>query len=289
MASAKEDDIHKLMQAVFEQGRIAPTPIDTPDGGKLIVYPAGYQVRDIGPVEEPLPRIDQNVALHDLDSFIAYVNRFKHADRGPTAAHEGGPEIFGEPGFVSGTAARIVAKLDYHTPASPAYLKHTASYHPRYSEQWQRWHNVCKEAIGQAELAEFIEEASRDFLEPSAAQLMDIVRYFKASKAVQYDSAVYTNDGSIKINYSEEVMQQNRMKGASPDIMLPEKFKIQIPVYFRDASYAMNVFIRFNVHGGKVFFKLKLDRPDIIEDDAFEHLIEKVKTETEIVPFLGRV
>jgi uncharacterized protein YfdQ (DUF2303 family) len=284
MASTKEDDFHKILQSVFEQGRIAPTPIDTPDGGKIIVYPQGFQVREIDPLDEPLIRIEEHVTLHDLDSFIAYVNKFRLAGDGGAAT-----EIFGEPGFINGSRARIVAKIDYHTPSSPAHLKHSVLYEPRYSEQWMRWHNICKEPVGQAQLAEFFEEASRDIQEPSAANLMDIIRFFKASKAVQYDSAQYTNDGSIKINYSEEVMQQNRMKGHSPDLMLPEKIKIAIPVYFRDASYAMGVFIRFNVHGGKVIFTLKLDRPDIIEDDAFEHLIEKVKSETAIEPFLGKV
>lgn len=246
---------------------------DTPDGGKLVIIPNGYTAEKVMPLDPPLTRIRAGVTMHDRDSFVAYVNRYK----------SDATQLFAEPGFLSqGGKATVAAVMDYHLPTKADYGAHSAVYAPRYSEQWQRWHKACAQPMKQAEFAEFIEEVRADIAEPDAARLMDIVRSFKASKRVEFDSVTYQSNGDVTLVYDEKTEQ----KGQSGP--LPETLKLGIPVYFRGTVYAVPVFVRFKVGGAAVAFHLKMDRTDIIEDAAFGELTQQISEATGIGVYLGR-
>lgn len=243
---------------------------DLPDGGKLVIVPEGYRAERVEPAMPA--RIKQSVTMHDRDSFIAYVNRFKS-----TAT-----QIFAEPGFLAGGQAKIQAVLDYHEPERADHGQHVASYLPRYSEQWGRWQKACAGLFKQAQFAEFVEEVRADIVDPDAARLLDIVRTFKASKRVEFDSVVYQPNGDVKLGYEERTEQ----KGSSGS--LPETMTLGIPIYFRGTGYKVPVFVRYRVESGAVHFGLKIDRADVIEDAAFGELTSAVKEATCIDVYLGR-
>jgi len=260
-----------LKTALAQGARAIPT-VALPDGSIAFLVPEGYETEIIHPVDRPLSKhITANVTVHDADSFAAYVKEF------------GGDNtrIFAAPGFLApGSKPTVHAMLDYHAKGVPANNRHSVNYYPRYSDQWNRWVAACKGPMGQAQFAEFIEECRADIIAPEAAQLLDIVRTFKANKNVEFDSVTYQSDSTVKLHYAEEVKQ----KGVA---VLPEKMRIGIPVYFRDARYPVEVFIRFRVGGGGVTFQLKLDRADVVEDEAFKALVEKIEKDTGITSYLG--
>jgi uncharacterized protein YfdQ (DUF2303 family) len=264
----QKDAIERMMAAA---AAAAPAH-DTPDGGKMVVIPAGYMVQRVAPLEPPLPRIAQSVTMHDAASFTAYVVRYKSA----------ATQLFAEPGFLANGAAHVTAVLDYHEPNRPDRCAHVATYLPRYSEQWQRWHKAAQQPMKQAEFAEFIEEHRGDISKPSAATLLDMVRTFKASKKVDFDSVTYQANGDVMLTYDERTTQTGK---SGP---IPEQMELGIPVYFRGAMYAVPVFIRFRVGNGAVAFQIKLDRSDIIEDAAFTEVASKISESVGIAAYLGR-
>jgi uncharacterized protein YfdQ (DUF2303 family) len=257
------------------------------DGREAVIIPAGHKVEMVNPLTPILSnRIAATVLMHDQASFIAYINRYK------TEA----TQLFAEPGFLSGGTAKMQAVMDYHRAAANGtgektdkdskstnanYTAHVANFVPRYSEAWTRWQAATKEPMEQAELAEFIEENRADIVDPSAAQMLDIVRTFKVKKDSEYDSLTYQADGAVKLHYSERVQQQG-------STLFPEKLAIGIPVYFRGEVFKVGVFARFKLGGGKVRFQLKLDRDDVIEDEAFKAMIETVTGAVGIGAYLGR-
>jgi uncharacterized protein YfdQ (DUF2303 family) len=245
---------------------------ETPDGGTALIVPVGYKVQQFGPLEPILPRIRQSVTMHDVTSFVAYVNRFK----GPAT------QIFAEPGFISGDKPSLTAALDYHAPGQPDHVAHVASYQPRYSEQWMRWKDASARPMRQSDFAEFVEEVRSDITAPSAASLLDIVRAFKASKKIEFDSVTYQANGDVRLTYDERTEQ----KGSSG--VLPEQMKIGIPVYFRGPPYEVDVFVRYKVANAAVMFSLKIDRADVVEDAAFAEITAIVASETGVTPYLGR-
>lgn len=247
--------------------------IPTPDGGSAILVPDGYDLKTIPPLDVPLTRIRQSLVFHDLPSFTSYVNTFTQSER---------TRIFAEPGFLAGGQAKVTAVLDYHTPDHPDHGTHIATYSPRYSDQWQLWKRVCGPEHKQAAFAELIEEARADIRAPEAANLLDIVRTFKANKKTEFDSVVYQPNGSVLLNYSEQVAQTGT-SGA-----LPETMTLGIPVYFRGTIYAVPLFVRYRVGNGGVAFQLKLDRADVIEDAAFSEVAKIIFEVTGIEVYMGR-
>lgn len=267
--------------------------IETADGGRAVVLADGYQLHKLPPLEQPLTRVKQHVVLHDRDSFIAYVNEFKR----PIS------RIFAEPGFLSAHSKPVIkAVLDYHNPRGshlslptdttseslietapqPEYATHIATYEPRYSDQWKRWTQACAEPLAQVEFAELIEECREDINNPLAAELLDIVRTFKASKKVSYDSVVYRRDGSVKLEYNDHVDK------VGSSVNLPEQMTLGIPVYYRGTMFAVGLFIRFKVNSG-VAFNLKMDRADRLEDEAFTELARAIAEATGVPLHIGRV
>ena len=272
MAETITGDV-KLIERLLARGaERAPAQL-MPNGGTALVVPPGYSVKEMPPLEPLLPRIRQSVLMHDQTSFIAYVNRFK------TPA----TQLFVEPGFLASGKAMIGAAVDYHEPGRPDHMAHRVAYAPRYSEQWQRWQAICGKLLKQVDFAELIEEARGDITAPLAAQLLDIVRAFKASKKVEFDSVVYQPNGDVRLVYDERTEQT----GTSG--LLPEKLAIGIPVYYRGSAYAIDVWVRYKVDGGAVKFTLKIDRADVVEDVAFEELTRAIGAAVGIVPYLGRV
>ncbi len=269
------DGVKEIAQSLIDLGAAAGKHVQTPDGGTAMVVPANFKVQTFPPVtpaEPELRRITGGALLHDAESFIAYVNRYK----------SGATRIFAEPGFLAGGHAKFVAVMDFHEPGDkPAHCAHVATYAPRYSDQWAKWTKAT--TFEQVPFAEFIEENRTEIEAPPAAQLLDIIRTFKASKKVDFDSVVYQANGDVRLGYSE----QSEAKGAQSSA-LPEQMTLGIPVYFRGRLYAVGVWIRYRVGNGKVTFQLKVDRPDVIEDDAFKELTEKVAADTGIEVYLGR-
>lgn len=267
--------LKELANQLVDLGAAAGKLVDTPDGGKAVLIPDRFKLHQFPPVDPPeaaLKRISGGVTLHDAASFVLYVNQYKSATT----------KVFAEPGFIrSDGQARVVAIFDYHEKDTPHHGAHIAQYMPRYSEQWTRWTKAS--AFEQVPFAEWIEENRSDISEPAAASLLDIVRTFKASKKVEYDSVVYQPNGDVRLNYNETT----EGKGAQSSV-LPERMTLGIPVYFRGERYAVGVWVRYRASNGKVVFNLKVDRPDVIEDDAFNALVADINSKTEIEAYLGR-
>jgi len=254
-----------------------PATYEAEDGATHIMVPAGYKFDRIPPFEKKITRIRQAVTLHDLESYINYVNQFKT----PAA------RIFAEAGFqASGGKAYALAVLDYHQDATtPGHSAHTAMFVPRYSEAWTFWSRFnggSNAVLKQAEFAELIEERRFDINDPAAASLLDVVRTLKMKKDVDYDSLTYQSNGGVVLNYSEKVSAQGKSG------TLPEKLTIGMPVYYRGEPFAVDVFVRYKLTQGVVTFNLKVDRPDLVEEEAFKTFTEKVANDTAIDVYIGR-
>lgn len=244
--------------------------IDLPGGIKGVDVAPGHRVQTFDPPWPELERIAGTPVFHDAGSFSSYVNTFKSSD---TA-------IFAEPGFLASSTTNVTAVLDYHGHATahlPNHCAHVATYHPRYADQWSVW-SVAR-SFTQVDFAEFLEENARDIVEPAAAQMLDLVRTFKANRKQAFNSIVYQHDGSVSLGYED--------RASDGSTAMPDKIIVGVPVFFMGAAYRLGVFVRYKVGNGGVMFSLKPDRPDIIEADAFEDIRTAVTKDTGIQTYLG--
>lgn len=261
-------DINDLLVTAIATGAEKREPLDLPNGGKGVLVPQGYQLKELAPIEPNLTRIRGGVTMVDLDSWVAYVNRFKSEDT----------QVFASPDPGS---FHVTAVLDYHNADGlPAHCAHKAVYAPRYAVQWQRWSQIG--TMEQVAFAEFIEENRADVQEPAAAVLLDIITKFKATKKAEYDSVVYQPNGDVMIGWSEKT------EAVGKAVAVPTELKLGIPVFFRGTLYAVPAFLRYRLDGGKLRFQVKLDRPEYIEEAAIAEITKAVGEQTGLTVYLGR-
>lgn len=268
------DDTAQALKAAFDIGcnlrQEAGVQTPRPDGTVVLTVPDNTRDVLIPPLKPLLARAV--LTMHDLASFTSYVNRFKSE----------ATRIFASVPADQKLVPTLTAILDYHHPAQAENWLHRVTYQPRWSEQWQRWAQTLNGSVlKQVEFAELIEEARRDIHHPDAAVLLDVVRAFKAAKKVEFDSLVYQANGSVKLEYSEQVEQ----KGSSGS--LPEVLKLGIPVFFRGTPFQVDCLVRYRLTGGSVHFNLKIDRPDVIIDEAFADMVKFAQSETDVEVYIG--
>lgn len=261
----------EAIQTLINHGAVTLRSVEAPDGGTVVVVPEGFRTEHLRPLDRPLTRMVQKVEMFDLGSFVAYVNAFKT----PTT------RIFGVPAHLGRGAAEFVAVLDYHgAQDKPAYAENRATFTLRHSEQWLRWTRA--QPMAQVAFAEFIEENRKDIVSPDSALLLDIVSKFRASRKQDYDSVVYQANGDVTVAWSEKTENAGK-----PGVAVPTELGLGIPVYFKGELYSVPVLMRYRLADGKLTFSIKVDRPDYIEQAAFDDTADKIATATDLLPFIG--
>jgi len=63
--------------------------------------------------------------------------------------------------------------------------------------------------------------------------------------------------------------------------------QLMIPVYFKGELYSVPVLMRYRLADGKLMFMIKVDRPDYIEQAAFDATAKQIAEATGIEPYIG--
>lgn len=267
------------VQAIIDVARRGePTILQDSIGREYLILPAigpgGAVVStalELKPRNPLLPdHINARVAMDDMASFIAYVNTY-----------DDGHRII----FARGNA--LVAKLDWHKGGpidtnKPSVNAHTAKWTIAYSEQWKRWSGIDGRWLDQKMLAEFLEENMGDVLEPSGANLLEMISNVTSKRKVEFTQSLRLADGTGKLEYKETET------GTTTEMRVPTEIAIGIPVFFGDQTAdRVRLFLRYDVDGGKLKFMLKMHRAAMILDAALRDRAEQVHAATSVVVMMG--
>lgn len=269
-----------IAEGIREFARVAASAVHQPpilsgDGAERLVVPEGYKVERIEPVDRKLGVIRQTPAFADVDSFVAYVNRFK------------APEtvIFGDLDHRT-----VTAVMDYHAPGAdgkPAradYTAHRAIYSAKLAEEWARWAGIDGKLIGQTAFAEFVEENLVDIREPVGAAVLEVASQLRARKKVEFQSGVQLQNGTVQLVYKEDIDAAG--KG---EMAVPSEIKIGVPIFYGGPKYEVRVFLRYRIEDGKLGFKIDIHRRRYLEHDAFNEFMKGIGEGTSIAPLAGRL
>jgi uncharacterized protein YfdQ (DUF2303 family) len=245
------------------------TPVVDEKAGVFAVVPKDYDVKSLNDyLPRPL-RIEQQVALHDADSFIAYVNEFKSS-----ATHI----------FFNAQAEEFTAILDYHEgTGAPAWCDHAAVFQPRRSVEFTTWLDQNRKQMTQVEFARFLEENLPDIVEPSSAELLQVALTFEAKKSVEFSSGVRLNNGQIQFQY-DEVVRGTAQKGT---MEVPEVFTIGVSIHMNGPAYRIPVRLRWRLHEGKVAFWYEVVRPHKYIEDALKEIRDRITEKTSLALLAG--
>jgi uncharacterized protein YfdQ (DUF2303 family) len=304
-------DAQAIIAAIRELSgahRVVLADTDLDALGQYAVLPAGQRLQSLKPIidefrAEP-ERRKGTAQLGDLDSFIAYLNRFSAPDRSVVFARN------------TRTAPRLVGVVDYHEAGhdgAPAFAEHRAAYDFPLSEEWQAWHAKNGEKMSQAEFADFLEDRIADVIAPpppedievgdglaptpdplaelrrafggdtaSPTRLIELSRGLAVNAGEQVKQAVNLQSGEASIVYSSE-----HRDGAGEKLQIPSHFLIAVPVFVAGARYRIAVRLRYRLTGGALAWFFKLHRTDVVFDHAFDEAVAKVRLGTCLPVFLG--
>lgn len=204
------------------------------------------------------------VTLYEIASFIAYVNRHKIA---------GHTHLFGAANEAGGSFTAII---DYHgdesDPDSPAqWGEHRVVGELVTTPEWKRWIANNGKILSQEAFAEYIEDNLLDIKTPDAADILEIAQGLQGRKTVTFKSGKNLRDGSIKFEYSEDVLVNGSASRRDDSFKVPEKFVLSIVPFIGGNGVEIEARLRFRIgDGGKLSFAYILNRPFKVVEAAFE-------------------
>ncbi|MDR7125531.1 DUF2303 family protein [Pseudotabrizicola sp. 4114] len=283
-----------------EQALTAPVLVSVPHGRK--VEDLTKHMREAAQYLKPARR-KGTAKLATLQSLIDWANRFK----GATSILYANPDR-SAPSLtcIANYHGEGGATLDATSPDETAnYGDHRGVYTFPLSKEWQRWMKVSGKPMDKDEMAQFIEDNAKDFMNPTPAllnpgtiesQLVWENRLIEIAEKIggrfgQHLKLVHMSREFAVHEVSNLSVTSNRDTGESTisfvnehkdttgqPLQIPNLFLIAIPVFESGALYRLPVRFQYRKQGGALKFSLTIYDPDRALDDAFD---EAVKTATE--------
>lgn len=228
----------------------------------------------------PVPQRKHGIIhLHDLESFVAYINRHKEPEL---------TTIFCEANYASSEIS-FAAIINDHASGNHGqqWRDYRALYIPDFSEEWKRWTSKNKEHQSQAEFATFIEDNLSDIAAldgfPSGKDLYEMALCFEANQDKTFKSKMRLQSGAIEFSLSENDDAQTIEK-----MRMFERIAIGIPVFWGGDAYKIEARLKYRINQGVLKFWYDLIRPDQVIESATNTMIEKIKTETAVPLYFGK-
>jgi hypothetical protein len=279
------------LQELKRDGDLAPI--------QVLVLPDGRKAQSVKPLlDEYLPNPERRkgtAELHQLESFIAHVNRFKDPATSVVFAQAEKP-----------LAADLVAVLDYHpgAPRATGWLQHRALYRFPVSDSWKAWVGKQGAEIPLAAFAEFLEDRIRDVRPPDEAadlatefglvfgvtklanpqELLELARSFSVRSVANVTNAVRLSSGESQFHFSEE--HQNR-DGSGP-VTVPGGFLLGVPVLRGGEPIGIPVRLRYRLKDAHVVFVFQLAEIEKVWERAVGDACAKVIQDTGLPLFYGK-
>lgn len=197
-------------------------PSYTAPDGSVYVHKDLVQTVDAWAVESHIRRRTIKESFGDVDSWAEYVVRYGEGD--------------GDfPALVTWSEAGLRAVLDYHgVDQTPNRCEWVAEMPFTLAPAWRKWAALANGSPrSQREILEAFEDLGADIVEPTAADLVALVRTLRATSMASADTELRP-DGTTRVSY---VKNQTVQAG---ELVLPPTLTIAIPVLKGHAEYDEN-------------------------------------------------
>ena len=277
----------------------------------LLLVPDGMQVVD--PLDKldarlDAPRAAKGTSRHQtLASLVDHTRR--HSDEGTVAWLATNAQ---------GPSAGLAVVYDYNREKTKGarWGRHRAEFAFPISDEWKAWLSRSGKAMGQAELAAFLEDHIHEVRGPSSAgvRVMEIARALIESDeptdeearsiiatptqllrlsrriAMHVETrAVEERDdqGNTFILYRSEATAENAAGDVKEKVTLPRLLIVEVPVIAEGTVYALPVRLATKVVGQRVQWTLTVCRADVAFNDAVSDAAKKFTEDTGVPVFRG--
>jgi hypothetical protein len=281
--------------------------IEADDAPRVLVLPRGMEARSIKAlIDEYRDRPERRAGtavLGDLESFIAWVNRFKDANSAVFVDRS--PET-----------PSITAVIDYHEAGTEAdadarFCKHRGVYRFPLSEPWKAWAAIDGKPLPHGDFAAWLEDRIGDVIAPpdrlagadslsevdlkliellktlggqfvGPSRLLDLSRGLRLTEEARFTSVQNITSGEVELAYQNE-----HREDAGAPLKIPSIFLLGIPVFERGPIYRIPVRLRYRLAGSKLTWFVVRYRSQLSFDDALNEDVEEVRSQCDLPVFSG--
>jgi hypothetical protein len=242
--------------------QLAPSVEDAT--GALFVHRDYVKVRDEWAIEQHVGPPKAHEVFGDVESWVAYVQRFGHHQQPLLTWNSGG----------------FHAVLDYHQndglEGTPGRLLWVARMPFEHSAEWKAWQTLANgQARSQRETIEQLEDRGAEIVEPSPGGLMALLRNLRATVNKSAEAEL-RSDGTTSVRWADD--KNVGARGGTTD--LPAEISIAIPILKGvDALYKLAVRLRVSVNDqAKLSFRLTIPNADKALGLAYVARVEVART-----------
>jgi len=244
------------------------------DHKPFLVHPNNYALTPIPeqPRERPLFKQGAYVA-DDVDSFCDLVKRHAVKDETELFFHEG----------------RFLAVLNSHAPDKPGRGDLVVVLTLQHSAEWRAWMKAFERDISQTALAELMEDYIHTIADPPNIQ--ETITALEVNRKVQCRSVIDLHNGSVQINYANDVDGQvGRKIGGKGSFEIPAGLRLVMPVYKNGAAHDFEVRLRYRLNDDHhiVMFRLAIKGLEEFMQRVEADVIATVSADTGLPVYRGR-
>jgi len=248
----------------------------------VALVPAGMTLKTLeGLLDEQEKRATKpsrrtgTAVLHELESFVKHVQRFK--DDGSIV-------------YADSEQIELTAVLNYHkagAAADPRWGDHRAIYVCPLSVQWKTWKDQSGKWMSQDDIGQHIEDNMADLAAPtpadvgvvSPAKLLETTRNLIIRSKGEFSRSINPSTGEFSV--------VNKTEHETTSTPIPKTFLLGIPVFEAGVLYRVEARFRFNLNSGRPQFAYELVTPHLIVKDAFQAVRQEVISKTGLEVLAG--
>ena len=245
-------------------------------------YPGDWRIQ-IHDAEHLYPtphRKRGTVHVRDTDGLLAYLD----LQMGTLGEHGGTvdrlPVVYYDPEKFS-----AVAVLNGHTDAGPGWGDHQTELQLRTTDEWRAWTGIDRDFNPAGPFAEFIEEWRHTIADPTTADLLDLVRSFRATTKVTFRQELVDKSGDRALEYVTETEAQAGAKGTLP---IPDEFTLALAPFDGAEPRLVRARFRYRLNGGAASFGVVLEQPAPVAKAAFDAEVTRIGQHAPFVLINGR-
>lgn len=217
----------------------------------LVPLPTGYAAHAVDLDNwEPHPMRKTGVAdLRDRASLIEYVQRQAE----DTALYANPDDL------------TVTAVFDDHHNEFAGWREFKACLKFRPTPEWEAWRRVDRVFWSAEELAEFIEQWRHTIADPPHADLLGLVRSFRATRNVSFRDERIEATGDRSLEYVTETTA-----GGKGQLDVPDSLTLVMAPFEGADDVTIVARFRYRLESGSASFGFVLEQPDLVKRDAFE-------------------
>ena len=269
------DNVQALIEAGVSIGETRPST-NAPHRRSTVPYalvPKDMELTPI-PVADELPsRAEMTMDLENVESFLAYVKKFKTPDTMLFANRKYGG---------------IQAIFDYHQPTQdgtkPGFMSHRCTLKPALTPEWLAWVGCNGKKMTQDPMIEFLESWNQNIWKPDAATILEVASSIEATKACTFKSVKRLSNGQREFTYNESINATGQSKLGA--IVIPEMCSLSLTRSFGQNATIMEARFRYRIEEGHLILWYDLVKLAEAEQEAFEDLCDQIKCGCGLAPLL---